>query len=319
MRCPRLSRTFQVVALALALAPTCAGATIYNFTGKATKLGPVPAAPENQQNSVISIGGLFTTAQAPGDLRAYEFALGKVLFSEGLGSELLKDPNVPVVLCPDVRRSRPGNAVYFLPPGGSARPTGRATVSLQSDGSVKFRVHMNRALIDNCDDGTCAIAGTPTLASITTAFQLRPRTVACGMPIIGGTALPAQQITVDWKKLVEVDGTRLRFTGGDGSGPSSSSLPRGRVTVEDTDLGNGQYSVVLKSSGTSSIEPIFGYVFSVEERDTGVVVVPPTAVYVPADDLTVTMSGPGDFVAVMTVVDAFGTVSNPARRGFRLH
>lgn len=252
MRISRLPRTLQALALAIALVPSSAGATVYNFTGKATKLGPVPSAPENQQNSVISIGGLFTTLQAPGDLRAYQLQMSKVLYSEGLAKELLQDPKVPVVLCPDVRRSRPGNAVYLLPPDGSARPTGRATVSLQSDGSVKFRIHMNRALIDTCPDGTCAIAGTPSLASITTAFQLVPRTIACGAPVIGGTPLLPQETTLDWKKLVEVDGTRLRFTGGDGSGPSSSSLPRPRVTVDDTALGNGLYEVVLKSSGSSS-------------------------------------------------------------------
>ncbi len=315
----RISRTIPAFALAFALAPSLAGATIYNFTGKATKLGPVPEAPENQQNSVISIGGLFTTLKAPGDLRAYQLQVSKVLYGEGQGQELLQDPEVPLVLCPDVRRSRPGNAVYQLLPGGSARPTGRATVSLQRDGSVKFRIHMNRALIDNCDTGTCAIAGSPPLASITTAFQLVPRTSACGAAVVGGTALEAQKITLDWKKLEEQDGIRLRFTGGGGSGPSSSSLPRPRVTVDDTALGNGLYEVVLKSSGSTSPEPIFSYRFSVEERDTGVVVVPPTAVYVPADDLTVTLSGPGDYVAVMSIVDVVGTVSNPARRSFRLH
>lgn len=318
MRVSRLQRSIQALALALALAPTWAGATIYNFTGKATKIGPVPAAPENQQNSVISIGGLFTTLSAPGDLRAYQIRMGKVLYSNGLGSELLQDPKVPVVFCPDVRRSRPGNAVYVLPPGGSARPNGRATVSLQGDGSVKFRIHMNRALIGKCE-GNCIDGSTPPLASITTTLQLVPRDSACGAPVLGGTALAPESITVDWKELTEVDGIRLRFTGGDGSGPTASSLPKPRVTVNDTNLGNGLYQVVLSGAASSSAEPVFGYQFSVVERDSGNVVVPPTAVYVPADDLTVTIPGPGDFVAVMSLVDITGQVSNPARRGFRLH
>ena len=138
MRIHPLIRTVQIAALALALAPTGASASVYDFTGKATKLGPVPAAPENQQNSVISINGLFSVGQDPGDLRAYELDFSKVLYSEGLGAELLLDPKVSMTMCPDVRRSRPNNAVYLLPPGGgSARPTGRATVSKQADGSIR--------------------------------------------------------------------------------------------------------------------------------------------------------------------------------------
>ena len=321
MRVSRLPRTIQVLALALALAPSGAGATIYNFTGKATKLGPVPDAPENQQNSVISIGGQFTVTSTPGDLRAYQLRLDKVLFSEGLAgaglpAELLLDPG-PKVLCPDVRRSRPGNAVYVLSPGGSARPTARATVSIQSDGSMKFRLHMNRALIASCDDGSCAVAGTQTVAPITTAFQLVPRTIACGAPLVGGAPLAAQSITVDWKKLVEVDGTRLRYTGGDGAGPSNASLPKAHVTVDDTALGGGLYQVLLNASGSSSTEPVLAYSYSIVERDTGVVVLPPTGSALPTFEYT--MSEPGDYVAIVNVLDITGQLSNPARRGFRLH
>ena len=37
---------------------------------------------------------------------------------------------------------------------------------------------------------------------------------ACGQPIIGGTAVEPQSITVPWKELTDTDGVRLRYSGG---------------------------------------------------------------------------------------------------------
>lgn len=316
MRIHPLIRTVQIAALALALAPTGASASVYDFTGKATKLGPVPAAPENQQNSVISLNGLFSVGQDPGDLRAYELDFSKVLYSEGLGAELLLDPKVSMTMCPDVRRSRPNNAVYLLPPGGgSARPTGRATVSKQADGSIKFRVHLNRALIDSCG-GACINGDTPPRASITTAFRLNPVSAACGQPIIGGTPVEPQSITVPWKELTDTDGVRLRYTGGNGSGPTTSSgLPNARVTVRDLPLGDGTSWVELDASGSSDVATT--YFYQVRERDSGALVAGPEMSSSPT--FHTTLPAPGDYVAVLSVMDGEGVLSNPARRGFRLH
>ena len=298
MRIHPLIRTVQIAALALALAPTGASASVYDFTGKATKLGPVPAAPENQQNSVISINGLFSVGQDPGDLRAYELDFSKVLYSEGLGAELLLDPKVSMTMCPDVRRSRPNNAVYLLPPGGgSARPTGRATV------------------IDSCG-GACINGDTPPRASITTAFRLNPLSAACGQPIIGGTPVEPQSITVPWKELTDTDGVRLRYTGGNGSGPTTSSgLPNARVTVRDLPLGDGTSWVELDASGSSDVATT--YFYQVRERDSGALVAGPEMSSSPT--FHTTLPAPGDYVAVLSVMDGEGVLSNPARRGFRLH